>query len=268
MENIRKPNKYLLYFWSDKLISLDTKVNLAFFLSMIAIIWNVFLYLKGRKIERIKIYDKVYSTSEWLLMYEYNKLRNQEYNSEDKFLEQAVREHTKSHDMAQFFGMGFKVPEHLINEEDKSRFCRLVIDEFTKHSKLVSDQSWNDVMTHNQSPVFCIENDEFKEKFDFVFKYVGENLSYFSDAIKENWHKAQNMTMDHVKQQYISLNSLNENSCEPFNDVTVYDPYVQVLKNIRIEYRNMTRSYPERWAGFQWIVWKYWHRIKNIAIKP
>lgn len=247
------------------MISLDSKVNLAFFVSVVSICWNVILYAKGRKSEKIRIYDKVYGAGEWLLMYEYNNLKNQEYMSDDIYLERAVREHAKSHDMAQFFGIGFTIPEHIKSQEEKSLFSKLVLEEFTKFDKLVSDAAWEIVMSHAQSPVFCLENDEFKTKFDFVFKFVGENLSYFSDQIKKSWHSAQNTTVGHVRQQYISLVALNENSCEPFEDEQVDDPYVEMLKQIRIEYRNMSRSYTDKWREFVWCLSRYWHKIKKIT---
>jgi hypothetical protein len=161
------------------LISLDSKINLAFVVSVISVCWNVALFMKSRKSEKVKIYDKVYGNVEWLLMYEYNNLKNREYVSDDKYLEKAVREYAKSHDMAQFLGVGFTIPEHISSQEERFLFSKLVSEEFSKFNKLVSDSAWEVVMSHAQSPVFCIDNDEFKTKFDFTYKYVGENLSYF-----------------------------------------------------------------------------------------
>jgi hypothetical protein len=226
------------------------------------------VYAKGRKIEKIRIYDKIYSTSEWLLMYEYNKLKDQEYESEDKVLEKAVREHAKSHDMAQFLGYGFDIPPHIQNEKEKQDFRNLVIDEFSKYNKAISDQSWETVMSHNQSPVFCIENEEFREKFDYVFSYIGENLSFFSDTIRKRLHEAQNTTADRVRHQYISLQTLNTSSCQPFEEETVDDPYVSVLKSIRYEYRGLTRTYKEKWDEIKWAIYSKWYKLKNITKPP
>lgn len=247
------------------MISLDTKINLAFFLSLVSILWSMIVYAKGRKAERIRIYDKIYSTTQWLLMYEYNKLKDQEYESEDKVLEKAVRQHAKSHDMAQFLGYGFDLPPHLMNEKDKQDFRTLVMDEFSNYDKAISDQSWDVVLSHCQSPVFCIENEEFREKFDYVFSYIGENLSYFSDTIRKRWHEAQNTTADRVKHQYNSLQSLNDSSCQPFEDEVVDDPYVSVLKSVRYEYRCLTRTYTERLNEINWAIRSRWYKIKNIT---
>ncbi len=247
------------------MISLDTKVNLAFFVSVISILWNVVLYLKGKKLEKIRIYDKIYGSGEWLLMYEYTKLSNEEYVSDDKDLELAVREHAKSHHTAQFFGYSFTVPEHIESQEEYYEFRNRVQDEYCKHHERVTELAWEQVMGHSQSPVFSVENEDFREKLEYVFKYVGENLSYFSEPIKRSWHDAQNTTMEHVKQRYLSLEVLNENFCESFEE-RVEDPYVKLLKEIRLEYRKMTKTYSEKWAGFLCKVGRYWYKIKNITI--
>jgi len=249
------------------LISFDTKVNLAFILSFVSIIWNIALYVKTRNNEKARIYDKVYGTSEWLLMYEYNRWQNHEFESYDKDLEKAVRQHAKSHDMAQFFGAGFDIPDNLKSSSERESFSRRVIDEFTNHEKFTSDKAWEQVMSHNQSPVFCTDDEDFKERFDYVFKYVGENLSYFSPAIRRAWHDAQNKTVECVRHQYLSLNRLNESACEPFEDELVSDPYVSMLKSIRLEYRRLTRPMSEKMDELKWRILCIWYRITNIT-KP
>lgn len=243
------------------MISLDTKVNLAFFLSLASILWSMVVYAKGRKVEKIRVYDKIYSTSEWLLMYEYNKLNNQEYESKDKALEKAVKEHAKSHDMAQFFGQGFDMPAHIKNEKDKEDFRNLVKEEFLKHSTAISDESWEAISLHGQSPVFWVENEEFREKFDYVFRYIGENLSYFPQSIRKGWFEAQRTTIDRVKHQYLSLEALNANSCEPFEGEKVNDPYVLVLKSLRDEYRSLTCTYTEKLNEIKCLLRSKWYRL-------
>ncbi len=220
------------------------------------------VYAKGRKVEKIRIYDKIYGASCWLLMFEYNNLKDQEYVSDDKDLEKAVREHAKAHDMAQFFGHGFTIPPHIKNEQEKDSFQNLVMEEFTKHDKVISDRSWEVVLSHGQSPVFCIENETFREKFDYVFSYIGENLSYFPQTITKRWHDAQNTTVERVKHQYISLKTLDDNSCEPFEE-EIDDPYVSVLKHVRHEYRLLTRTYTDKWGEFKWGLYSKWCRLKS-----
>jgi hypothetical protein len=247
------------------LISLDTKVNLAFFVSVVSILWNVVLYRKGRKLEKIRIYDKVYGVSESLLMYEYNNLQKKEYESHDKELENAVRDYNRSHDLAHFFGIGFKVPDRYKEGDERNKFCKLVQEEHRKYYDALTEELWKPIFDHNQSPVFCLDELVAKEKFDYVFKYVGENLSYFSQIIRENWHEAQNTTPEKVKYQYISLKSLNEEFCEPFDDEYVKDPYVVILKFIRNEYRKLTRTPAEKWNIIKWNVLRLYIRVKNIT---
>ncbi|WPC05242.1 hypothetical protein SBP02_00390 [Pseudomonas benzenivorans] len=197
-------------------------------------------------------------------MYEYNNIKKREYESSDKDLEMAVREHSKSHNMAQFFGIGFDIPDKFQNEEERGKFCTLVRDEHQSFHDALSKELWTPILEHNQSPVFCIEIGEVQEKLDYIFKYIGENLSHFSPHIRKLWHDAQNTTPERVKQQYISLKTLNDNSCEPFDDEHVEDPYAAILKSVRTEYRQLTQTRLERWNQITWHVWRLYYKVRTL----
>lgn len=248
------------------MISLDTKVNLAFFLSLASFIWGVFVYRKTKKFEKLRAYEKMYSTCQWLLLYEYNQLKNKPYICENKDLELAVRQHSDSHSDLQFWGGSFDMPPEMTGDVQKGIFRRLVEQECQKRE----DEIWKKIGDHRQSPVFILSSDETREKLGFVLNYVGQNLSYFSSTINNNWHSTQTRTIGEVTKAYESRNKESELYCEELEDDCVDDPYVDLLKNIRIEYKEMTLSFTDKLCGYRWKLMSkyYWFKDQLALLLP
>jgi hypothetical protein len=230
------------------MITLDAKVDLAFFLSLASFMWGVFVYRKTKKVERLRVYEKMYPICQWLLLYELNQLKRKPYTCENKDLELAVRQHFDSNSDLQFWGGSFDMPSEITDDVKKGIFRRLVENECRKHEEGI----WKQIGSHCQSPVFIMNSDEAREKLGSVLNYVGENLSYFSQPIINNWHSAQTRSILEVSKAYESIDKMNEFSCDELEEVWVDDPYVDLLKNIRSEYKKLTRPLSERLSAFRW----------------
>ena len=235
-------------------LELDTKVNIAVFVSLISMAFNIWLYGRGRKLEKVRFYDRVYDAACWLLMYEHRRIQSIEFTSEDKELEAAVRQFSRAHGVAQMWGGAFELPERLkgANEEGVYAFNRLVSDTYYAHERAKHGEFWNG--TFSQSPVFVVNNEECREKFDWLMKTIGENQSYFSKAVQEKWQRAQETTIAQVHGAYESFNKILGKSCDGLDDERVDDPYLELLLIIRSEYRQMTKTLYDRIADLTWPV--------------
>ena len=238
------------------MISIDTKVNLAFLVSVLSIVWNVVQYKKNQKLDKIRIYDKVYAISEWLLMYEYNQIENIEYTSDDKILESAVREYAKSYKSPYTILPSIDFPDNLKSEKEKSFYLNHIETEYKIFQCEVIDKAWSELINHNQSPIFHLKDKEFKENFDYVYKYIGNNLSYFSETTRNAWHSTQSIRIEDVINNYYSLDVLKKNSCDELDNEVVNDPYLLVLQCIRNEYRELIKPFFINWKEF-------WFNMKN-----
>jgi len=191
--------------------------------------------INSRKNERLRIYDKVYHEVCDLLLHDYKKKQSEPYVSDDKALENAVNSFEYLHWLEQLYGPDKYEGIDFTTPEAKAEFSRKVSDEYNKYMR---KKNFTPI---KQSPVFYLEESEFRERFLRVMDHVKENLSYFSPMIRHEWEETTLITPEKVKNDYISLNRVYENSCEIL-DETVEDPFIKILFLIRAEHRELNKT--------------------------
>jgi hypothetical protein len=200
----------------------------------------------AKKNEKIRVYDKVYHDACDLLLYHYQKTQKKLYENKDKDLERAVNEYANAHWLEQMYGMNFYIPDSLTTEEEKRIFSKKVSKKYHSFENKKQDQIFDELINY-QSPVFHLENQEFLNRFTRLMTHVNENLSYFSQIVRENWEKTRLLTPDKIKNDYLVLKRVNEQSCEEINE-PIDDPYLKILLSIRYEYRELNKPLTTRWS--------------------
>lgn len=91
----------------------------SFLVTLVGLISNIHGPRKNRRIERARVYDKVYHDASDLLIYNYRLRREEPYMSDDKFLEKAVNEYESFHWLEQMYGYNLEYPAGVESEEEK-----------------------------------------------------------------------------------------------------------------------------------------------------
>ncbi|GIU35945.1 hypothetical protein L2719_12015 [Shewanella schlegeliana] len=212
----------------------------------------------NRKLEKVRAYDKVYHDACDLLLYHYRNQLEQTFKSEDKYLENAVNDFTNAHWLEKTYGMNITYPPTVNTDREKAEFNSRVSEAYYAHERQKHECPFGEFINY-QSPVFYLDDSEFKERFQRLMNHITENLSYFSPIINKNWEKARLITPDSVKRSYLALKRVNEQACEPI-DEPIDDPYLQIMLSIRHEYRQLNRTFHDRVSDF-------WYKLTLIPIR-
>ena len=230
--------------------------------SLGGLIFSIHSSRKARRIERARVYDKVYHDASDLLVYNYKKKMEEPYRSEDKFLEKAVNDYENAHWLEQMYGFNIDYPGGVESEEEKRDYRKKVSDEYYKHQHEKHVSSFAETM-EKRSPVFNLENQEYAERFNRLVDHVTQNLSCFSPPVVDCWEKMRLLTPEKVRNEYISLRRVNESACESIEE-PIEDPYLGILLIIRHEYRELNKPLRKRWAEF-WFNITRWRSNKSTS---
>lgn len=190
----------------------------------------------ARKIEKLKAYDKIYFDVCDMLLYEYKKSKNNHYHSDDEDLQRAVNEFGKLHWLEQLYGRNHYDYMEFDNDAARIEFNYKVSEEYNTHQlKGTLDYPVR------QSPVFHLDDDEFRGRFTRVMEHLNNNISYFNPYIRQEWEKTYLRTTDEVKSDYEALARVNMMSCEEL-DESIDDPYLKIFFKIRSEHRLLNRT--------------------------
>lgn len=218
-----------------------------------------------RKIERAKVYDKVYHDASDLLLYHYKKKLDEPFVSDDKELEKAVNEFGNAHWLEQMYGFNTHAPDHLVTDADKAGFRKKVSEAYYAHQHEKQVGSCDEFINH-QSPVFHLSDEEFANRFNRLIVHVTQNLSFFSPIIVDNWEKMRLLKPEKVKNEYLALKRVNEHACEAIEE-PVEDPYLRLLLSIRHEYRELNKPFKTKWSEFWFNLTSIRYRIKCLFNK-
>lgn len=233
--------------------------------SIFGFLFSIRQFKANRRIERAKVYDKVYHDACDLLIYHYKNKLEEPFVSEDKDLEKAVNEFENVHWLEQMYGYNTYIPSNIKDEEEQHNFRRMVSETYYEFQKEKDFSSFDEFINY-QSPVFHLENKEFSERFYRLIAHVTENLSSFSPVIVERWEKMRMLGPEKVKTEYLALKRINENSCEKI-DEHIEDPYLQLLLSIRHEYRELNKPFKIKWSEFWCSVGNIKYKIKRLFNK-
>ncbi|PMM42523.1 hypothetical protein [Vibrio breoganii] len=222
--------------------------------SALSFVFAVRLSKLNRKLEKIRAYDKVYHDASDLLLYNYKNKLDKPFESDDIHLQTAVNELSNSHWLEQTYGGNITYPPNVKTDREKADFGSKVSEAYNEYENLKYEDS-NGEFVNDQSPVFYLDDEVFSERFKRLIEHVTNNLSYFSPEIKASWEKMRLLKPESVKNEYLALKRVNENSCEPI-DETVQDPYLEMLLSIRSEYRQLNKTLNDR-------VSDYWFKISS-----
>ena len=110
-----------------------------------------------------------------------------------------------------------------------------------------------------QSPVFHLDNEDFAFRFNRLLNNVTENLSLFSTVISDNWEETRLLNPEAVKNEYLSLERINEQVCEAIEE-PVKDPYLRILLAIRHEHRQLNMPLSKKWS-------EVWFNISSVRYR-
>lgn len=209
------------------------------FVSLVGVIYSIYNSQKARRLERIRVYDKVYHDVSELLLYSGKRNLNQSYVCNDKLLEKAVNDYESSHWIEQVYGLNIDYPECVKSIEDKLAYREKVAAEHRSYKEKCLD-SFNEAIA-NRSPVFNLENHDYAECFYRIVDLVKDNLSYFSVPVVECFEKMRLLSPETVRNDYVALRRVEKLACDPIGE-PIDDPYLKMLLYIRDEYREMNKS--------------------------
>jgi len=189
-----------------------------------------------KRVEKLKTYDKIYFDVCDMLLYEYKKIKDRPYYSDDKDLERAVNEFGKLHWIEQLYGRSHYDYKEFDNDMDRTEFNNKVQKAHSEHQQKILDYP-----PVNQSPVFHLQDENFKYKFLRVMEHLKSNISYFNPKIRKEWEKIYFRTTENVKDDYESLARANMMACEEIEE-SVDDPYLNIFYEIRKEHRLLNRT--------------------------
>lgn len=213
----------------------------------------------SRRIEKLRVYDKIYHDVCDLLLFDYKSKFEAPYQSDDKILERAVNEYAGLHWIEQMYNATGYEYVSFQSEEEKIAFHKKVSDEYHKY---VRERDLE--LSVNQSPVMCLENKEFSERFGRVMGHVKENLSFFSSDIRKAWEDTAFRSPAVVRRDYIALERVNMHTCEDIEE-KVDDPYLKIFYSIRTEHRDLNMTKRDRlgefWFNVKWAISKRYYKI-------
>ena len=194
----------------------------------------------NRKIERLRIYDKIYFDVCDLLIFDYKIKSQKTYISEDKDLEQAVNQFSQLHWIEQIYGPDSYEHIEFKSNSDQASFSKKVSEEYYKFQR-----EKNSALLWNQSPVMHTDNEEFNNRFKRVMTHIKENISLFSKPIRLEWEKTSLREPEEIKMEYIALERVNKYSCEDLEE-KIDDPYLKIFLLIRYEHRLLNKQSTEK----------------------
>lgn len=238
---------------NDNQISLYISIG-GFLISCLGFINTVRQARNSRRIEKLRVYDKIYHDVCDLLLFDYKLKFDAPYQADDKVLEKAVNEYAGLHWLEQMYNYTNYEYASFQNEEEKRAFHQKVSEEYHKYCREKSQR-----MNVNQSPVMHLDNKEFCARFERVMNHIKENLSFFSSNIRSAWEDTAFRSPSVVKRDYLALERINMNACEEIEE-RVEDPYLNIFFSVRREHRDLNMTKADRFGEF-------WYWIKRFFIK-
>ncbi|HIE8685810.1 TPA: hypothetical protein ACXPYP_002278 [Klebsiella pneumoniae] len=244
---------------SDNEISLYISIG-GFLISCLGFINTIRQARNSRRIEKLRVYDKIYYDVCDLLLFDYKLKFDAPYQADDKVLERAVNEYAGLHWLEQMYSSNEYDYTSFESEEEKIAFHKKVSEEYNKYCREKSER-----MNVNQSPVMHLDDKEFRERFDRVMTHIKENLSFFSSNIRKAWDDTTLRSPSVIKRDYLALERVNMYACEEIEE-TIDDPYLKIFFSIRKEHRelNMTKGdmLGESWFKLKWFFLKRYYNFK------
>lgn len=188
----------------------------------------------------MRTYDKIYFDVCDLLLFDYKLKAQKTYNSEDKDLELAVNQFNQLHWIEQIYGPDCYQHIKFKSKSDQVNFNKKVSEEYYNFQREKSLTSLG-----NQSPVMHTDNEEFNNRFRRVMEHIRENISLFSQSIRQEWEKTSLRDPDQIKMEYIALERINKNACEELEE-KIDDPYLKIFLMIRHEHRELNKQSTEK----------------------
>lgn len=215
----------------------------------------------NRKIERLRVYDKIYFDVCDLLLFDYKLKSQKTYHSEDKDLEQAVNQFNQLHWTEQVYGPDSYEHIKFKNKSYQDKFSKKVSEEYYKFQREKSL-----TLLGNQSPVMHTDNEEFNNRFKRVMEHVKENISLFSKPIRTEWENTSLKEPNEIKMEYTALDRVNSHACEEL-DEKIDDPYLKIFLMIRQEHRLLNKKNTEKLLDKLFMLrWRF-SRLLNAAKK-
>lgn len=222
----------------NTLISLYISIG-GFIISCLGFLNTIRQSRYNRKIERLRTYDKIYFDVCDLLLFDYKLKSQKAYSSEDKDLERAVNQFNQLHWIEQIYGPDSYQHIKFKNKSDQANFNKKVSEEYYNFQREKSL-----TLLGNQSPVMHIDNEEFNNRFRRVMEHIKENISLFSKPIRQEWEKTSLRDPNQIKMEYITLERINNSSCEEIEE-KIDDPYLEIFLMIRHEHRTLNKQSTE-----------------------
>jgi hypothetical protein len=228
-------------------ITFQWQINFAVILSLLAVFITLVRWLvesrQKKKKERIQAYEEVFEDACYILMFPYQQRRvetkNREYVNSDPKLEKAVRDYVGSHWMKNTWGGSRINLSDQIDMDAHFAFIKLVQDEARKYQDSLLAEQY-DVDLYEQSPVYHLKNQEVTSRMNRVMSYVGRHLSLFSDDITRAWEDVTFKDPEEIQKEYEKALEV----CDQYfrhNPRGFSDPFYDMLKSIRQEYRELAR---------------------------
>jgi hypothetical protein len=238
-------------------ITYEFKVDLALIWAVIISIlaglkW--FLDLRAKQKERtLKAYEALFEDAQYIVQYPFRKRKNDakkvEYKNANPDLERAVRLYIDSHWMNTFWSTNKYIPPSLRTETQKRLFMDKVRDEANRFQSGLSAYTW--VMDlPDLSPVFYLDDPDVRARLTHVLDYVGQNLSAFSEKVRDYWDTASISDPEQIRLEYAKALQVCPHYFE-HNPRDFDDPYYDITTTIVREYRKLVANKKQEF------VWKF-----------
>jgi len=256
-------------------ITYEWKINFAVIVSALSPLVTIILWKlnehKKLKSDRKRVYEEIYEDVCFILCFPITcrdrKIKEITYSNEDPELERAVRMYIDSHWMDQYWGRAKFIPSHIKDEHQKLEFMRRVQDEANNFSDKLFEKNFS---FSKLSPVFYLDEPKIDKRLKRIIKYIGRSLSLFSEEISQLWESARISNPFDVQREYEKALQFCKNYFD-HNPRDFDDPFYDLLKCIRQEYRVMTRTRKQKIGELIWeikrLLWKIRHPIKCYQMK-
>lgn len=230
-------------------ITYQWKVDFALIISFLALlITSIRWYFESRDKKKKRVleaYEKVFDDAIFILLhplkFRKEKARQKEYSNEDPDFEKSVRNYLNSHLLSRSFGAFQKfIPSHIKDQSEQLHYLLKVTEAANDFEREVFNDQL-DLDIPSLSPVNYFDNDDIKRRFQSIVDNVGKSLSLFSSNVQRYWSDTLTSDPNEVKKEYQKSLEVCPNYFS-HNPRDFSDPYIDLLENIRNDYRKLTRK--------------------------